>query len=97
MKALDKSIEHWERLAACKSIEEMNDEGYCGDKCALCDKYYSDIERPPCRKCPVAKKTGKDECHGTPYHPFRYAAMDGQLEEAKRLAKEELEFLRSLK
>jgi hypothetical protein len=59
--ALESSIEHWEENAAATSPHEAN---IGSDKCGLCRLYLKD----DCKDCPVAKKTGRLGCHGSPYH-----------------------------
>lgn len=66
--ALDKSIEHWERMHQNKP---RKDEIPNSVNCALCDRFNIDYVEP-CQtirgeKCPVYLKTGKHFCKSTPY------------------------------
>ena len=64
--SLDNSIEHWQRLAACKTLDEVLEEGYDSEDCALCSEYqYSSEEY--CAGCPVFILTMLSMCIGTPY------------------------------
>ena len=67
MKALQHSIEHWERLVSLAQAQDapgLIGEGWCGDSCALCYQ-YSDL--PACDGCPVAIRTGESDCAGSPW------------------------------
>lgn len=100
--ALEESIEHWQRLYNCKSLEEIESEGYDASVCALCKMFArDDLE---CEGCPVEQNTGMDGCDGTPYYDVVYYfnnVLDGKFEfnviDWQQLTNKELEFLKSLR
>ena len=92
--ALKGSIDKWQKIIDGKG----EDRG--GDDCSLC----RDIE-DSCDGCPVKKKTGYSQCHGSPYwdwfnhHLTRhegYFQRSNRCSICKRLAQKELDFLKSL-
>ena len=102
LEALKKSIAKWGKIA--KSTKEM-DLGRIN--CALCDLFGDFV----CEKCPVYKKTKKKYCRDTPYTEWSDHVIDDnysfsyvgaglrrkpRCKECLRLAKEELNFLKSL-
>ena len=93
---LDLSIEKWEDIVKhLKSIHRASDfdeelEAH-GDNCALCEVHES------CHSCPVYKRTGRENCSGTPYWEFRVAWRRYDLKAMRIAAERELEFLISLK
>lgn len=97
--ALEKSIQHWERLASGK--RQLNEEpGVVG--CALCALFWKSGDYSiRCDGCPVRERTGFDCCRGTPYVDVAkfWDSEDPELldtDEFRELAKAELEFLKSL-
>lgn len=86
LKALRGSIAKWEKIVAGTG----SDMG--ADNCPLC-KTYAPPPQIHCGACPVAAKTGRGECRGTPYSQFRRASSESERHEA---AKAELAFLQSL-
>lgn len=71
-KALEDSVVHWERLAACKTRGEYRAEGWRAKTCPLCCALPK-IEPDegwlhPCERCPVSVDVTDEECHGTPYY-----------------------------
>lgn len=60
LKALNESIEKWERNAVAETPD-----GYVvgADDCALCDMFWE----TNCRGCPVMSKSGQKGCVCTPY------------------------------
>ena len=78
--ALEGSIEKWEGIVAGTKL----DAGI--RNCPLCQLFYS----KKCFGCPIAKKSGCQECDNTPYDEFRY-------KESKENAQKELNFLRLLR
>jgi len=97
LEALQKSIEKWEKIV----MEKGKDEG--SRNCALCWLFLKN----ECEGCPVYAKTKRKGCRGTPcedwvdhqenhfYYvnePYRVVKCP----ECKKLAEEELEFLKSL-
>lgn len=91
-KALLKSIEHWKRLEACKTIAEADEEGTGVPECALCAVYYDE----DCEGCPVAEFTDEDCCGGTPYHAADNALDAGDIELFREKATEMRRFLEEL-
>ena len=96
--ALKKSIEHWERLA---SGQLKRGEWIGPDHCSLCKLFYDG----GCNGCPVAEKTGYNDCQTTPYDiVIAYVdACFGLDRESilnskgfKSAARKELRFLKSL-
>jgi hypothetical protein len=87
--ALEKSIQHWERLA---SGTTKPGEGPFEGSCALCRTH------PNCEGCPVMLRTGKWCCYDTPYYKARASWDAGRnSNEFKRAARKELAFLKSLR
>jgi hypothetical protein len=73
-------LEHWERLAACQSVEQVGEEGINSGACAFCHKYYNNGS---CVGCPVYRDTGQTDCEGTPFvdiWPEFYGVKTGQTE-----------------
>jgi len=98
LKALKDSIKKWEKIVA----GEGEDKGTIN--CPLCWLYYGS-DSGTCVGCPVMRKTGLADCKGTPYTNWVRHHMEQHLdmfscvvycEECKKLAKRELEFLKSL-
>jgi len=92
MKALAGSVRKWERIIAGKD----RDQGVAN--CPLCKIFW---ERRLCAGCPVAEKTGKSSCDGSPYTKFVKACGYNAYPEPtakrfKQLANAELRFLRKL-
>lgn len=93
MKALEDSIKHWERLASGK---RRFGEFAGSDSCALCKKFL--YPTTFCNGCPVAKKTGKPNCLGTPYGECaKNIDLGYDSPQFKTAAKKMLKFLRSLR
>jgi len=97
LEALEKSIEKWEKIVAGKGEDRGRDD------CALCKLF----RKESCVGCPVYAKTGHLGCRGTPYvrwvnhHDYKHFDESSEIyeiecSECKRLAQEELEFLKSL-
>ena len=110
-KALKKSIAHWQRLEACTSMRDIGKEGIHCLSCALCAMYYraawGDYGYPPdisdCTGCPVAEKTGRSYCKGSPYtkvlpYWFDVESSKSKFNKSKwtALARAERKFLESL-
>lgn len=66
--------------------------------CPLCAVFLPNLTRTPCNGCPVAERTGRISCCGSPYHAWDYLSSGPSVKtEADRaLAQAELDFLRSL-
>jgi len=79
---LEVSIQKWEDI--------VNGTGHDlhASNCALCHTH------PSCIGCPIKELTGQEECEGTPYYKYHTAYGFTDKQEA---AKEELEFLKSLR
>ena len=101
--ALEKSIEHWQRLAACETLDEIEKEGTSAIDCALCKEYVL----RSCKGCPVYKHIGFSGCYGTPYEDV-ISYLEGlsdlfnlsekfEAEVYQELAQKELDFLKSLR
>ena len=102
-----KVLEHWERLVACNTLDEVFMEWYKTGSCAFCKLYFKGNDPYPlysCSpKCPVKQKTGSDLCRGTPYDNFSNHVGDakGQIitfdkKEYKRYTRRMLNFLKKL-
>ena len=65
--AAQKAVDHWIRLSACMTPEQVHSEGYHCDSCAFCNLYYNCVGCD-CVGCPIYARTGEDGCYGTPYH-----------------------------
>ena len=98
LKALKGSIRKWERIVEEKGMDEGT------INCPLCWLYYGS-DSGTCVGCPVMKKTGLAECKGTPFTDWIRHHKEQHLdifpcavrcEECKKLARRELEFLKSL-
>ena len=93
--ALEESIAHWQtNVAAERPTQASTGAG----KCALCMKFM----RTTCGPCPVATRTGRQRCQGTPYMRAEEALLDWELGEGTReqwreAAQAELDFLISLR
>lgn len=100
MKALDESIEHWERLADCESHQEIATEGWGAMSCSLCVEFMAIYN---CLGCPVFASSNQLYCMGTPYqkayeyNKSRDAKMNFDKAKWQGLATAELNFLRSLR
>jgi len=78
---LELSIEKWQDIVDGKGRNSG------AKNCALCEALH-------CGKCSVSDKTGLPSCEGTPYMEFVLCSTKS---ERLRCAKEELEFLKSLR
>lgn len=89
-KALDASILKWTEMSNGIGMERTS----VGD-CALCELFYGTWS---CNGCPVMARTGNPFCRGTPYSKYRHG-QDRYVpqEELMQLAKEEVDFLTSLR
>lgn len=95
---LKSSIKKWEGIVAKKEID------YGPDNCDLCKLYWL----TECKSCPVYKKTFTKGCNDTPYkewddhHEMKHGeienegGMENQCPICMKLAKKELQFLKSL-
>jgi hypothetical protein len=85
LKALKDAIELWERIES----RELNEGDF---NCPLCETFC--VHGPTgysCTNCPIRKKTGRENCEGTPYWSYRNDAEDRD-----ERAHDEVVFLRSL-
>jgi hypothetical protein len=97
-KALEKSIAHWRRMHDAESPEDLGKESPYGDYCALCDLFSG----KDCEGCPVAIKTGKTECDGSPWANARdffgqWKSGWSTRAEWRKAARKEITFLESLR
>ena len=98
--ALDISIAKWEYIV--EHYYEFDTDRYDGsfqdggpDTCGLCMMFFYDRD---CDGCPVMEATGKPCCYDTPYNEHADATYEKELtEETRRIARKELDFLKSLK
>jgi len=88
LKALKGSIKKWQKIVDGTGT----DKGV--DNCPLCELFWYSPNF--CDGCPVAERTGRPECEGTPYRDYRHAVADEDGESPKTYAVKELEFLKSL-
>jgi hypothetical protein len=90
--ALELSIKKWETIV--KLHEEGEGPFIEGGvyTCALCQVYFSE----ECTRCPVREKTGHPYCKDTPYQKYDITDLYDR-DSLLQFAKEELEFLKSLK
>jgi len=103
--ALEKSIQKWEKIVAGEGVDEGP------NNCALC-KLFSDVDCYNSKlgvSCPASDiESYLDGCCGTPWEEWRdhheekhgtkyYEPKKVECRECKRLAKKELEFLKSLR
>lgn len=86
--ALDKSIAHWERMAAGT---HAGDEEPTDDHCDCCAEFL------PCMECPIRLRTGHLLCVGTPYEAAAKAFYDrfnGEPDYDQSALDAEVEYLR---
>ena len=99
LKALNGSIEKWEKIVSGKGIDLGQ------DNCSLCKLFWR--MDGACGHCPVAEKTGQDGCLGTSYFDYSHlsrkasrmtegSVRDNVLREAEFHAMEMVKFLKSL-
>ena len=90
--ALEKSIKHWEKNAVLKDFSEAT----LGTKdCALCGLFF--LNKGTCWGCPVAARTGKPRCVGSPYPDAWLARLYDDRAMFRRSARAEVAFLKSLR
>lgn len=95
IEAFEFSIAHWNRLASGK---RRADEAVGSTDCALCGLFLTESSTTTCRGCPVAERTGKTHCTGSPYHAAAEAVLMGyRSKEFRAAAKRECEFLEGLR
>lgn len=102
IKALQKSIKHWqENLAKAEAGTLINDD-IMSNKCALCTRFCvtAICKRTPfigkVEKCPVATATGRTVCKGSPWEDVKHAILLGFDSDILKHTQCELEFLESL-
>lgn len=99
LKALKKSIKHWERNVEANYPWEVSISAY---SCALCLKFA--LAEQSCKGCPVFAVTAQSNCFGTPYYLAKDVLDEWSNDPKSRLraltfknvAQAELDFLRSL-
>lgn len=94
LKALKGSIKKWEAIVARTGVDRG------GKNCPLCREF------PSCEGCPVMRATGQEQCFGTPYYGWKYAAQNvsdlrgyalaNRSTASQRYAEKMLEFLKAL-
>lgn len=90
--ALEASIRHWERVVF-DPLGEPIGSGYC----KLCCLYNNGMD-DDCYECPVFAHTGRAYCKGTPYIKYiNIELRDSNIEQLRKLANDELQFLISLR
>lgn len=93
LNALNESIKHWQRYVDGFGKEEGEPLVF---NCSLCRVFY----RYDCVGCPIRERTGRINCHGTPYGDAYDAYGNGDTgptsPEFIGQAKLMLEFLKSL-
>lgn len=103
--ALEGSISKWQAIVDGTGVDDGT------ANCPLCQMFYEEVDEEDgdwedihCHGCPVREKTGKPDCDGTPFYEWRATVPYTQnypyraiTEEQKSAAKEELEFLKSLR
>ena len=101
MKALNESIEHWERILQFVkdvNIASLRKEGWNGDSCACCAEFVA----YDCDGCPIKAYTGEADCLDTPWwsaNAALWAMLDNQpmINEVAELAvTEEINFLKNI-
>ena len=67
------------------------------NECCLCEEYYEE-EGVGCEKCPIRRKTGLDQCRGTPHGAWHTASFRHDLDHVRTTerAHDMLDFLRDL-
>jgi len=96
-----KVLAHWRRMLKL-SVEDIKagKEMPVGENCAFCQMYA--IPFKFCSDCPVAEKSGRANCHGTPYydaHRLYYEIYFGSHKrpsEFRQAVQREIKFLESL-
>ena len=93
--ALEESIKKWERNAEIKFL----DDAVMGwNNCPLCAIFYFDKQGfTSCKGCPVYEFTKLIGCANTPYDRAEDAEDNRDLEGFLQAAKDEVEFLKSLR
>jgi hypothetical protein len=96
--ALEGSIRKWEGI-----INDGKEDTI--ESCHLCRMYHEEFtgyEGVTCKGCPVAEKTGRPYCEGSPYEEWSNYDYENDMsgkvtdDRSRELAIEELEFLKSL-
>lgn len=99
LRALHASLRKWEKIIAGKG-QDLGPRN-----CPLCKLFYTKNELDPkcCVGCPVAEKTGRRWCLGTPYDKWVDAAREYEGKPSKqniamciKIATAELNFLKGL-
>jgi hypothetical protein len=99
---LKKSIEKWEGIVNRSEVDDGT------NNCQLCIQYFDEIQfyyPNACSGCPVSESVGLPGCKGTPYIAWAKYQEDSDIgdtkykvfdDHSKKLAQDELDFLRSL-
>ena len=99
LKALKSSITKWNKII------KGTGKDYGADNCPLCEEFLHKTDK--CSPCPIAKKTKKARCDGTPYIAWSGHMFDKHIEsyththevrcpKCKEWAIKERDFLKSL-
>ena len=96
-RAYKEVLAHWTRLSNGTEGENEEPDALSCDFCTLFLSHPSGNGNLDCSGCPIFEYTGKKYCYGTPYWDVYGARKEENPAEFKRLAKIELEFLKSLK
>lgn len=73
--AMEKSIQHWERLLSHtlkRENDEITSEGWSGSSCPACRVYHKNGE---CGGCPISTFTKQNDCEGTPWNDAHTAIL----------------------
>lgn len=100
--ALEGSILKWERIVDYLKKEDADwlRVGYleqASGNCPLCQLKSTKGHGRCATLCPVVTKTGLPGCRRTPYYQFVTAEIGRNLMRARKAAKAELKFLKSLR
>ena len=96
LEALQKTIEQWEKII------EGKEEDRAAENCPLCALFPTFF----CSGCPIRERTRWSNCRDTPYERWEFHHMEIhnqhnppwkiECDECRRLAEEELNFLKEL-
>ena len=96
-KALEASIEKWERNASVATAAQLSNVALNGLNCPLCVACgMTEDRQSECSKCPVMQHTGEYWCDKTPYYACLDAKRSSDLNSFRHHAQLEVDFLKSL-
>jgi hypothetical protein len=93
-KGLDGSIEKWQFIVDYYKDAKVAISDGGTRTCYLCLEHFGSHK---CPDCPIAEHTGASSCIDTPYEGYHDAYFENELEDCKKYAQEELEFLLALR